>query len=63
MQGFPETFKIVVSRTAAWKQFGNSVAVPIVRLIAENMIQAIERDETIENIVEEGRLEYATKSL
>nr|WP_238985123.1 DNA (cytosine-5-)-methyltransferase [Bacillus kwashiorkori] len=63
LQGFPETFKIVVSRTAAWKQFGNSVAVPIVRLIAENMIQAIERDETIENIVEEGRLEYATKSL
>ena len=35
LQGFPETFKIVVSNTAAYKQFGNSVAVPVVRLISE----------------------------
>ncbi|TFB21462.1 DNA (cytosine-5-)-methyltransferase [Filobacillus milosensis] len=60
LQGFPETFKIVVSNTAAYKQFGNSVAVPVVRLIAEKMVQAIERDETIEDTVEEGRVEYAT---
>lgn len=45
LQGFPETFKIVVSNTAAYKQFGNSVAVPVVQRIAEKMIQAIERDE------------------
>ncbi len=61
LQGFPETFKIVVSNTAAYKQFGNSVAVPVVRLIAEKMIQAIERDELLQETVEEGRLEYATK--
>lgn len=60
LQGFPETFKIVVSNTAAYKQFGNSVAVPVVRLIAEKMVQAIERDELLQD-VEEGRLEYATK--
>lgn len=58
LQGFPETFKIVVSNTAAYKQFGNSVAVPVVRLIAEKMVQAIERDEILP--VEEGQLEYAT---
>ena len=60
LQGFPETFKIVVSNTAAYKQFGNSVAVPVVRLIAQSMIQAIERNELLQD-VEEGRLEYATK--
>ena len=60
LQGFPETFKIVVSNTAAYKQFGNSVAVPVVRLIAEKMVQAIEREEILQ-VVEEGRVEYATK--
>ncbi|ATH94646.1 DNA (cytosine-5-)-methyltransferase [Bacillus glycinifermentans] len=60
LQGFPETFKIVVSNTAAYKQFGNSVAVPVVSLIAEKMIQAIERNEILVG-VKEGRLEYATK--
>ncbi|MFS0658218.1 DNA (cytosine-5-)-methyltransferase [Niallia alba] len=60
LQGFPETFKIVVSNTAAYKQFGNSVAVPVVRLIAEKMVQAIERDELIQDFVHEERVEYAT---
>lgn len=48
LQGFPETFKIVVSMTASYKQFGNSVAVPVVKRVAEKMIQAIERNELIE---------------
>ncbi|GIO22257.1 DNA (cytosine-5-)-methyltransferase [Oceanobacillus sp. J11TS1] len=60
LQGFPETFKIVVSNTAAYKQFGNSVAVPVVQLVAEKMVQAIERDKTIGDTVEEGRVRYAT---
>lgn len=30
LQGFPETFKIVVSDAQAYKQFGNSVAVPAI---------------------------------
>ncbi|WP_273834185.1 DNA (cytosine-5-)-methyltransferase [Guptibacillus sedimenti] len=61
LQGFPEEFKIVVSNTAAYKQFGNSVAVPVVSLIAEKMIQAIERDVTISDVVEEERTKYATR--
>jgi DNA (cytosine-5)-methyltransferase 1 len=45
LQGFPDTFRIVVSDTAAYKQFGNSVAVPVVEAIARQMIKALERAE------------------
>ena len=41
LQGFPETFKIVVSDTAAYKQFGNSVSVPVLRAVAKNMVKAL----------------------
>ena len=34
LQGYPETFKIPVSDTQAYKQFGNSVVVPLVTQIA-----------------------------
>jgi DNA (cytosine-5)-methyltransferase 1 len=37
LQGFPATFKIPVSDVQAYKQFGNSVAVPVVAAIAKNM--------------------------
>jgi DNA (cytosine-5)-methyltransferase 1 len=37
LMGFPDSFKIAVSDTQAYKQFGNSVAVPIVQKIAESM--------------------------
>jgi DNA (cytosine-5)-methyltransferase 1 len=41
LQGFPDTFKIVVSDTQAYRQFGNSVVVPLIenvaRLIAARM--------------------------
>lgn len=34
LQGFPEKFIIPVSNSQAYKQFGNSVAVPVVRAVA-----------------------------
>ncbi len=34
IMGFPDSFKIPVSRTQMYRQFGNSVAVPVVRLLA-----------------------------
>lgn len=37
LQGFPEQFIIPVSDTQAYKQFGNSVAVPVIRAIAHQM--------------------------
>ena len=39
LQGFPEDFIIPVSDTQAYKQFGNSVAVPVIRAIAERMTE------------------------
>lgn len=37
LQGFPDTFKIVVSDVQAYKQFGNSVSVPVIRAIAQEL--------------------------
>lgn len=39
LQGFPEKFIIPVSDTRAYKQFGNSVAVPVIRAIAKNILK------------------------
>lgn len=41
LQGFPEEFVIPVSDTQAYKQFGNSVAVPVVRAVAKEIINAM----------------------
>ncbi len=39
LQGFPESFLIQVSDNQAYKQFGNSVAVPVIETIAKNIVQ------------------------
>lgn len=41
LQGFPENFVIPVSDNQAYKQFGNSVAVPVVSAIAKEMIRTL----------------------
>lgn len=41
LQGFPEDFAIVVSDSAAYKQFGNSVAVPVVQAMIQQILHAI----------------------
>lgn len=41
LQGFPDDFKIVVSDTQAYKQFGNSVAVPAIQATAQKMIEKL----------------------
>ncbi len=46
LQGFPECFIIPVSDTQAYKQFGNSVAVPVIRAIAKQMIKSIKSFQT-----------------
>lgn len=45
LQGYPEDFKITVSDTQAYKQFGNSIVVPLVAEIAGNMIEFMENPE------------------
>jgi DNA (cytosine-5)-methyltransferase 1 len=41
LQGFPENFKLSESDSQAYKQFGNSVAVPVVNAIAKEMIKTL----------------------
>lgn len=41
LQGFDDSFKIVVSDAQAYKQFGNSVAVPAVKAVGEKIIEVL----------------------
>lgn len=41
IQGFPPTFKFPVSEAQAFKQLGNSVAVPAVQAVASNIVAAL----------------------
>ena len=41
LQGFPDNFKIVVSDAQAYKQFGNSVAVPAIQATGEKIIEKL----------------------
>lgn len=50
LQGFPESYKIVVSDTQAYKQFGNSVVVPVVETIARRMISTMKELQAKENM-------------
>lgn len=45
LQGFPDTFKIPVSDTQAYQQFGNSVVVPLMGEVAKLIINNIEKME------------------
>ena len=42
LQGFPDEFIIPVSDCRAYKQFGNSDAVPVIRAIAKKMIKTLQ---------------------
>ena len=41
LQGFPDKFKIEVSDVSAYKQFGNSVAIPAVQATAKKIVEKI----------------------
>jgi DNA (cytosine-5)-methyltransferase 1 len=41
LQGFPDEYKIVVSDASAYKQFGNSVAIPAIQATAEKEIEML----------------------
>lgn len=41
LQGYPEDFKIVVSDTSAYKQFGNSVVVPLMTEVAGLLVNKL----------------------
>ena len=41
LQGFPDSFKTPVSDTQAYKQFANSVAVPVIKAIARALLSSV----------------------
>lgn len=41
LQGFPDTFIIPVSDSQAYKQFGNSVAVPVIKELAKRVVNGM----------------------
>ena len=41
LQGFPEEFKIVVADASAYKQFGNSVAIPAIQATAKEELRTL----------------------
>ncbi len=41
LQGFPDNFLILVADASAYKQFGNSVAVPVIQATAEQVLKAV----------------------
>lgn len=43
LMGYPEDYKITVSDTQAYRQFGNSVVMPVVHRIAECVVEALNR--------------------
>lgn len=49
LQGFPDSFKIPVSDTQAYRQFGNSVVVPLMANVANLIVTRIETLEETEN--------------
>lgn len=44
LQGYPDTFKIVVADASAYKQFGNSVAVPAIQATAEQLLKPLKEN-------------------
>ena len=47
LQGYPDTFKIVVADASAYKQFGNSVAVPAIQATAEKLLTILRNKEVL----------------
>lgn len=48
IQGFPDSFKVVVSYGKMKHQCGNSVAVPVIKAVARNMVKALNNFEKCE---------------
>ncbi len=55
LQGFPDKFKLVVADTHLYKQFGNSVTVPVIKAIAEKIKNQLE-GVIIEDVIQENEL-------
>lgn len=50
IMGFPKSFKIPVSRTQMYRQMGNSVAVPVVKKVAEQMVETLQQGRVLKKV-------------
>lgn len=50
LQGFPSDFEMPVSRTQMYRQLGNSVSVPVVKVIADEMKRALEESNQCQGV-------------
>ena len=50
IMGFPKSFKVPVSRTQMYRQMGNSVAVPVVRLVALQLVETLHSGRLIKRV-------------
>lgn len=48
LQGFPENYIIAVSNSQAYRQFGNSVCIPVIEAVAKNMVSYMKQCKMIE---------------
>jgi len=63
LMGFPDTFRIPVSDTQAYRQFGNAVAVPVIEAIAKKIIPCLKntrRSYNGRNVKRTEKPEYVT---
>lgn len=61
LMGFPDDFKIVLPHTSIRKQAGNSVVIPVIQAVAEEMMKAMDQ-EAVEEL-KEKRYKVAQQSL
>jgi len=47
LQGFPESYILPSSNAASYRQFGNSVAVPVVESIAKKIVETLEKNKIL----------------
>lgn len=56
LMGFPDTFRIPVSDTQAYRQFGNSVVMPVIREVARIMVPHLETrgEQELDGVVQQS---------
>lgn len=59
IQGFPDTYKIVLSYTKVKHQCGNSVAVPVIKAVAKEMLDSLKTFERNKNMAKKDEAKKA----
>jgi DNA (cytosine-5)-methyltransferase 1 len=53
LMGFPDSFNLPLAKTPAYRQFGNSVCVPVIEALASQVFEQLNKVDFIENSIEE----------